>query len=199
MQPGCLAWYLSPEEVAYALDLGAARQAVKPPGLSRKRLATWSDELLSQLGTLGELAVARCLGLDLDETIYTCGGDGGVDMKLGDVRIAVKFNHRWPNCYLMVEERVGDSEGSLRDFPGGVAVLTGSTCDPVHGRCNCEERAASRRGWLMYIHGWIDGATFCKVAVKRDWGYGGRWCVSTDQLRPMHELFAYAKQALPYR
>lgn len=119
------------------------------------------------LGRLGEMAVARVLSLQPDNSI-TPGGDDGHDLVsvLGKT-IQVKTSTLSSLIFNAPELFVSD-----------IAVLCIFEGDKVLPHVDGK----------FTVSGWIDRQTFLDSHYKRDYGYGMRLVMDANQLKPIEDL-----------
>lgn len=119
------------------------------------------------LGRLGEMACARYLGLQVDDSIAP-SGDSGHDLStpLGK-NIQVKTS---------TLDKLIFNAANL--FVSDYAVLVQFLGDKVLPHVDSS----------FLLLGWIDRETFLANHYNHDYGYGVRLVMNADQLRPMEEL-----------
>lgn len=180
---------ISNEEKQKIIQCGHDRNALKDPSISRRKANIFSDDELDAIGALGEYAGCQAINAQFDWRVGY-GGDGGVDAVLEDgSKIAIKFNHR-SQGFLMVESRAGDTKDTLHDIENiDYIVLTTGTCDPPR-HCKCREIIKNSLPVYIAIPGFLSKDEFLSLRKYKDWGLGGRWFVSTDQLHPISDLLA---------
>jgi hypothetical protein len=176
---------ITKEERNKMAGIGTARNACKRPEMSRRMSDVFSDSEVDVLGMMGEYAVAEYLGASVDESIHM-HGDNGTDLTFRGHTVSVKYNHRWRG-FLMVEERQGDDihSGLVNDLKTDLIVLSHGKCMPPK-TCVCRDAG----GIVVVLAGWLTRDEFISTASHRDLGLGGRYIVTCDKLRPMHEIWS---------
>lgn len=108
---------LSAQDLLTASEIGLARDANKQLAgvYSRRFDAHSSDSRIHIVGAMGEIAVARCYGLQVNTDLYL-DGDGGVDFTLPDGRTVDVKTRGEPNCDLLTYP-------GMSDFTADYAVL----------------------------------------------------------------------------
>jgi hypothetical protein len=160
----------SATDVARVYEIATARfETKRAVGSVDKRIARDATSVeIDARGVLGELAVARFLGLPTDPILELyAGGDGGADLTTpGGATIDVKTGGRWYYDFAIRSTRVGE-------FRADLGVLCWLNADTP-------QRVA--------VAGWLTRAEFHKMAQTVNFGYGDRLAVTWSRLRKMLEL-----------
>tara|TARA_Y100000310_G_scaffold269467_2_gene282661 strand:+ start:355 stop:960 length:606 start_codon:yes stop_codon:yes gene_type:complete len=192
---------LTKVDIEHAVEAGSQRNSAKDPTWTRRKSTVFNDRQLDCLGMLGELAVAKALGLEPDWTIHVTG-DRGVDLVLRNgMKCAVKFNHR-KDGYLMVERRANDvietdrfggneKAKRLHDIDAvDLLVLSNGPCQPPE-ECTCKQRIEDASTYPVRLSGWVTKDAFLKKAYYANWGLGGRFYLPVMKLNSFHRLWQY--------
>ena len=141
------------------------RHGIRIPRIDRLQ----SDFEMIHVGVLGEIAIARRCGVDIDRELYLYT-DGGVDLVVNGCKVQVKknMNRGTPHLYF----------NRLEEFVADVAVLL--VKDPPR---------------TVYIAGSIGRARFERESHVRDFGYGPRVVMPWYQLDDFDSLIAYLEAA----
>lgn len=128
------------------------------------------------IGKLGEVVISKILNLPVDFHIKT-RGDEGLDFILNDTTIQVKTSTHKSLIF-----------NSLGQFKSDVAILVQYVGnDKTHAELDPRFR----------ILGWIDKQSFIDNHYRKNYGYGNRYVVDADILRPLSEMSE--KQEPPIR
>ena len=111
-----------------------------------------------------EFLFARLFNLPLP--VVNVLSDGGIDFWLGETSIDVKCSSRSDGPLIF------DSEKS---FAAKASVLYGASDDPK----------------ILKLHGCIGRKSFFNQAYKKDFGYGERFVMDSNQLDPIEKLWRY--------
>lgn len=125
-----------------------------------RRVSRLNDFGTHFVGMLGEVAVAKALGVPL-RTDQTTGGDGCVDLVVDGQRVQVKTSS-WaslPRERLVIVERAEELQA---EWLVSCAVKWPTTVE---------------------IHGFISRLRFLRTAFRHDFGYGAKLCVKADALQ----------------
>lgn len=156
---------LTEADLLSAQDVTTKRQQCKADYnvATKKYDVTRDDWQIAYTGFLGEIGLARVLGIEPDWTVMA-GGDPGYDLRLGTNTIQVKTPHSdaTKNWFYM---------NSLDLFTADIGVL-----------CNLVGDNA------VLIRGAIDRASFLNKHVNRNWGYGSRVGVHASNLKSINNL-----------
>ncbi len=158
-------------EVRWMRELAARRNGIKTQHhiRTKKYLNERGDTETHFLGCCAELAVARLLDLQIDESISPRGNQRGYDLITRDgVTIDVRYrNHRdWD--FALKSDRASEFKADL-----AVLVLPAPVPDPPHS---------------FQASGWITRDDFLQRASLKDYGYGPRLMVSKHALHPMASI-----------
>jgi hypothetical protein len=153
---------------------GVKSVQVKAHSASNKRISSMGDFAIQYAGMLGEVAVARVIGADVQHAI-TRGGDGKSDLDVNGRTIQVKTSTHTKTG----EERrlIFNNES---DFATEWAV-------------SCSIQSAS----TVEIHGFISKSRFLKRMFIDDFGYGDRSCVVESDLTPIERFQEALKATAP--
>ncbi len=144
---------------------GVKSVQVKSHSASNKRISGMGDFAIQYAGMLGEVAVAKAIGADVQHAI-TRGGDGKSDLTVDGNTIQVKTStHKATGK----ERRLIFNNES--DFATDWAV-------------SCSIQSAS----TVEIHGFLSKEKFLKHAFTDDFGYGVRSCVVESALSPIERF-----------
>lgn len=125
---------------------------------SKKFDASKGEEEAHLIGVMGEYAVAKYLGLNIDRVV-TLHGDGGRDLTALDcLSIEVKTRNRRGFDFAMNSARTSDIKWDV----GVLAYKTGSN--------------------VIEIAGWISKVSFLSRCTVENYGYGDRLKVGPEQL-----------------
>lgn len=164
---------LSDSDLASLADVTTERQdikreySVKTQKYDRKR----SDWEIMYFGFMGEVGVARALGIEPDWSVLI-GGDSGIDLAIGDNKMQVKTpltaqTRDW--FYFNDEERFKCEWGVL---------------------CNIDEYETS-----VLIRGAVGKEDFLEQCVTKDFGYGERVALHATQMHSMDALIAAIQES----
>ena len=118
---------------------------------------------LHYIGSMGEYAVARTLGIKIDKDVHPAG-DNGSDLYLNGKSLQVKTRtFGGPDVKLFFN----DVSDFTADIVVGVQMLS-----PVR----------------VDILGWISRDEFCEKQTNHDFGYGPRAVVAASALHPISKL-----------
>lgn len=162
---------LSEDDVMAAENVTTARQECK----ARYRVATQkfdpahNDWQIAYTGFLGELGLARALGIEPDWTVLA-GGDEGFDLRLGMHTIQVKTPHG-----KVTKDWFYVNHPSL--FAADIGVL-----------CNVEEN-------VVTVRGAIERGQFIERMQTKNWGFGERYAVPAQQLKTVDPFIAAVQRA----
>jgi hypothetical protein len=155
-------------------DLTLARRLAKirndKPGIKSKKFSGHSEEATHYLGLLGEIAVARYLGLSVNEK-RLLGGDKGVDLVYNKRTVDVKVRPRrgWQMLF----------KPDFSDCLADICVLVW-----LQG-----ERKAEIAGWTWASNVWL-------YAEPVEYRKGcPRWGIPNDLLSKPEELLLLGKDA----
>jgi hypothetical protein len=155
-------------------DLALARRLAKvrndKPGIQSKKFSGHSEEATHYLGLLGEIAVARYLGLSVNEK-RLLGGDKGVDLVYNKRTVDVKVRPRrgWQMLF----------NPDLSDCTADLCVLVWLI----------GERRAEIAGWTWGANVWL-------FAEPVEYRKGcPRWGIPNDLLSQPEELLLLGKDA----
>lgn len=133
-----------------------------------------SDWEIAYYGFFGEVAVARCLGIEPDKSVLI-GGDGGTDIVFQGQRLQIKtpISHKTKNLLYFNNEHHFNAACSY-------AIL-----------CNIDEYETS-----VIVRGFISRKRFMDECGTHYLGYGHRIAVPAEQLLPMDSLIEKAQSSL---
>ena len=153
-------------DVVFCALVAERRNVVKAPhGTVNLRKCSRSDFEVHLLGVMGELAVARWLGVEVDTSVSASGDDKVSDLVHNGVRIQVKTRTvQEKPIYLFFNQR--------EQFRADVAVLA-LVLGPAR----------------VQVAGWIRRQDFLDQATAADFGYGPRVVVTMDKLNPSSEMW----------
>ena len=137
-------------------------QGIVPRMTDRKGMKSRTENNI--LAFKAEFLFARLFNLPLP--VVNVLSDGGIDFWLGDISVDVKCNSHPAGLLIF------DSEKS---FAAKVAVLYGATDD-------------SR---ILKLHGCIGRRSFFERAYKKDFGYGERFVLNSQDLDPIEKLWRH--------
>ena len=87
-------YQLRPGDLDLARRIAAGRNGVKEQaGVRSNKIADASDFDIHFSGVLGEIAVARLAGVEIDKVFHLCG-DAGYDLRLGGYTVEVKSRRK---------------------------------------------------------------------------------------------------------
>lgn len=161
---------LTASELMLAAHLSGLIRGVKQVQHSRgdvnnRRVADYDDFGLHYLGMLGEMAVARVLGVPVREDV-TRYGDGMVDTEFRGETIQVKTSsHAALNRKRLV------FFNSMDEFRARWLIA-----------CSIQSPSS------VAIHGFISRQKFDRMKFPHDFGYGPRVCVDEESLAPIDKL-----------
>lgn len=144
---------------------GVKAVQVKHRQVANRRICQQSDFGIHYIGMLGEIAVGRVIGTNVNAEI-TVGGDGGQDMDLYGQTIQVKTSsHANPPRprYLIFN--------NAEDFATDWAV-------------SCSVQSPT----VVKVHGFVGKEKFMRLAVNHDFGYGNRVCLDEQYLTPIEKF-----------
>jgi hypothetical protein len=130
-----------------------------------------TSEGINKVGHLGEVAVARVLGIEYDTNVRT-EGDGGLDLQLGYVRIQVKTSE--------LDKLIFNNVGA---FDADVAVLV---------QYVGSDKKNPENDPKFLVWGWITRDEFLSTCYKHDFGYGERLVLRSGSLKSLSSLMTYA-------
>lgn len=160
----------SSEDMDKIRALAIARNAIKEQaGTPTKKLSCdKSDEQIHFEGIRAELAVARCLGLQIDET-HTTGKGPRVDLTYKGLTIEVRYS-RYPRINFVRPDQIAwlkiDKLNGLAD----VIILV--TAPPVYIKGDN----------VVDVAGWITKREFERECVMVNWGYGAKYSMSVQNM-----------------
>ena len=154
-------------ELQYLCMVAERRNCGKQPnGVRNRRCDGQNDFSLNLHGVMGEYAVAKYLGAEIDTSISLKGDDKIADLRCSGKSIQVKVNMgRWSTKYLYFN--------SIDLFRADAAVLV-----------------IIRSATEVELAGWIAKSEFSGMASERNFGHGKRFCVESTKLRPIKTLKA---------
>ena len=121
--------------------------------------------ITNAVGMMGELAVARLLGVSVDTSVHA-GGDGGVDMVYRKKTVCVKTVSS-PSYRLAFMTDNGDDACDLNVMAWATPNLS-----------------------FVNILGWCSREDVLSHGRVVDLGYGNRWVVEQEHLQPFSILLA---------
>lgn len=143
--------------------LMAERRNVVKGGVRSNKCSGLTEYESHYVGMLGEYAVAKYLGLRIDETVSRHGDGKIVDLLHGNMEVQVKSRlPQKPPLYLFYESR------DVAERTVCALVKTPATIDIV---------------------GWIGREEFLNQCVEKNFGYGTRYAVTDKQLHYMEEWY----------
>lgn len=148
-----------------ALIEGVKSVQVRAGQVSNRRISNQGDFAIHYAGMLGEIAVARSIGVPI-RTEITVGGDSGVDLSFEGQTIQVKTStHKEtpPPRYIIFN--------SVDEFNTDWAIC-------------CSIQSAS----TVRIHGFASRRKFLANWVEHDFGYGKRACLDEELLSPIERF-----------
>lgn len=151
---------ISPEIARTAEVIAARRQSKKEPYRSTRVLGPYrSSREVHYIGVLGELAVGRYLGLQVDDS-ERVDGDSGSDFVVHGLMLDVQTStHRDPHL----------KYDSKHPFRADIAILA----------------RYARFSSLIVLEGWIRKSTFRERSHKENYGHGVRDIVTVNDLEKM--------------
>ena len=144
--------------IQYCALMAERRNIIKAGVRSNKcsKLTEWESHYV---GIMGEYAVAKQLGLRIDESVSMRGDGKIVDLLDGSLQIQVKTRlPQNPPLYLFYESK------NIADRTICAVVRTPATVE---------------------LMGWITREDFLAKCQEKDFGYGTRYAVTSDQLERM--------------
>lgn len=142
-------------------DILAKMRNTKKENVKSRRIdQNRSDYDIHFMGLLGEMAVAKYLGIGVDVNHNINGGDKGNDFIYQGKKVDVKYTDEIDNPLLVFN--------NLYRFKSTFAILT----RPVEKHCRHR----------VLIEGWTDKHHFRELAFKKDFGYGNRCCLERQNL-----------------
>lgn len=164
-------YVLMSDEIAEVERLSKAIENLKRScNVQTKKICPYeSDFETGVCGLMAEYAVCKTLGVDINKDLYSDHGDFGVDFTVKGKTVDVKFNRR-QNGYLYFN--------SLDHFRADIGVL-------------CVPGDLQSQVWMVGV---IGKKRFLREHEEKDWGYGKRYAVSQDKLKPFEEFLEWTKQ-----
>lgn len=162
------------QEQSLLASLAEKRQAPKDANRSAvtdKRILQRDNVQTHLIGLMGEYAVAKLIGEEMDAKAYL-SGDLLKDFQICGITIEVKTLQG----YLAFR--------SLDELKADVAVLV------IHDKSDMSK---------VSVQGWIDRADFREKHFKDDFGYGERPCMQPSQLAAISSLKGYCINTRNFR
>ena len=133
-----------------------------------------TDLEIHRKGVAAELAVARMLGVDVDSTIMI-SGDDGTDLKFKGRTIQVKYNEYF-------------QYGDFRSYTPELGADVGFSCSPH----------PENKEWIVVL-GWFTRQDFEWWKTEKNFGFGKRWVMLFESLRPVIEMLCYVDEEVNLR